>query len=184
MFADYGLQAHRLASSAFAKATADKRVSRERALTQPRRSHTDKHRGTRSSPRRPRGRVAAGPRGARRTAEGRAGTSHRTIDSGSYPHVPHTVQRAGRTAGPRGHTGGGRFLSCRGCDVRAHAQLDEPSPRKGSVDPCSPCNPWLAIASCVAAARLTFGGDGGAAASPSRSSPGGLMNDTRRIGIK
>jgi hypothetical protein len=91
------------------------RVSRERELTQPRRSHTEKHRE---------GRAAVCPRC--RAARG-------------------LRRRDGRTAGPRGHTGGGRFLSCRGCKVRAHAQLDHPSRGSAPVDPCSPCNPWLRI---------------------------------------
>jgi hypothetical protein len=74
------------------------RVSRERALTQPRRSHTEKHR-------RPRRRVPAGPRCARRTAERPA---------------------------PADTRDGGRFFSCRGCNVSRARSARPPITRERS----------------------------------------------------
>ncbi len=72
-----------------------------------------------------------------------------TISHRAETQSRHGVQREGRGAVcPRGHTGGGRFLSYRGCNVRAHAQLDQPSRGSAPVDPYSPyspCNPWLKI---------------------------------------
>jgi hypothetical protein len=120
------------------------RVSRERALTQPRRSHTEENRhGVHREGRGtvyPRGRAA---RGGRRR-DGRVRATGRSTVARTRTSLTPSRGPAERPAPADTRVAAASSVVV-AATCRAHAQLDHPSRGSAPVDPCSPGNPWLKL---------------------------------------
>jgi hypothetical protein len=115
------------------------RVSRERALTQPRRSHTEKPKPMShywphdfSCQKNKKPDVCITEKAALPCASGAA---LRAADGG----------RTGERPAPADTRVAAASSVVVAATFRAHAPLDHPSRGSAQVDPCSPCNPWLKI---------------------------------------